>query len=50
MAEEAPTSVDLWSVLEEAAETVEGWEDWRREYEVDITEALPPPSRSAPRT
>jgi hypothetical protein len=35
MAEEE--SVDLWGVVEEAAETVEGWPEWRQRYDPDVT-------------
>jgi hypothetical protein len=28
--------VDLWSVLEEAEETVDAWPEWQRQYEADV--------------
>lgn len=28
--------VDLWGVLDEAEQTVQGWEAWRQEIEVDL--------------
>jgi hypothetical protein len=36
MAEAEPQAVDFWSELEEAAEMVEGWEEWRQRYEADV--------------
>ena len=36
MAEEAPKSVDFWSELEEAHQTVEQWPDWQQRYEADV--------------
>ena len=36
MSDEAPESVDLWDVLEEAEQTVERWPPWQRQYEADI--------------
>lgn len=39
MADEAPETVDLWGVLDEAEQTVEGWEAWRREYDADVWSA-----------
>jgi len=38
MAEAEPQAVDFWSELEEAAEMVEGWEEWRQRYEADVFE------------
>ncbi len=42
MADEAPQSVDFWSELEEAHQTVEQWPDWQQRYEVDVP--IPAPS------
>lgn len=36
MADEASKSVDFWSVLEEAKQTVESWPEWQQRYEADI--------------
>jgi hypothetical protein len=36
MSDEAPESVDLWDVLEEAEQTVQRWPPWQRQYEADI--------------
>jgi hypothetical protein len=36
MADEASKSVDFWSVLEEAKQTVESWPAWQQRYEADI--------------
>ena len=38
MADEAPQSqsVDFWSELEEAHQTVEQWPDWQQRYEADV--------------
>ena len=44
MADEAPQSVDFWSELEEAQQTVEQWPDWQQRYEADVHSALPVPS------
>ena len=38
MAEAEPQAVDFWSELEEAAEMVEGWEEWRQRYQADVFE------------
>ena len=38
MADEAPQSqsVDFWSELEEAHQTVEQWPEWQQRYEADV--------------
>jgi hypothetical protein len=36
MTEEVSQPVDLWSVLEEAEETVETWPEWQQQYEADV--------------
>ena len=36
MADEAPQSVDLWDVLDEAEQTVERWPSWQRQYDADV--------------
>lgn len=36
MAEAEAQPVDFWSELEEAAQVVEGWEEWQRRYEADV--------------
>ena len=36
MTEEVSQPVDLWSVLEEAEETVDTWPEWQRQYEADV--------------
>ena len=36
MADEASKSVDFWSVLEEAKQTVESWPEWQQRYEANI--------------
>ncbi len=36
MADEASKSVDFWSVLEDAKQTVESWPEWQQRYEADI--------------
>ncbi|HEY0160723.1 MAG TPA: hypothetical protein VGF28_25785 [Thermoanaerobaculia bacterium] len=36
MTAEAPQPVDLWSVLEEAEETVDAWPEWQQQYEADV--------------
>jgi hypothetical protein len=40
MADEAPQSVDFWSELEEAHQTVEQWPDWQQQYEADVDAEL----------
>ena len=49
MADEAPQSqsVDFWSELEEAQQTVEQWPDWQQRYDADV-ESLPVPRESRP--
>ena len=37
MAEAEPQAVDFWEELEEAAEMVEGWDEWRKRYEADVS-------------
>jgi hypothetical protein len=37
MAADERECVDLWSVLEDAEATVEGWPEWQREVEVCTT-------------
>jgi hypothetical protein len=34
--EEVPQPVDLWSVLEEAEETVDRWPEWQQRYDADV--------------
>lgn len=36
MADEGSEPVDIWDVLEEAEQTVEGWPDWQQRYEGDV--------------
>ena len=38
MADEAPQSqsVDFWSELEEAHQTVEQWPEWQQRYDADV--------------
>ncbi|HEV7922922.1 MAG TPA: hypothetical protein VGR02_19220 [Thermoanaerobaculia bacterium] len=35
MADEGSEPIDIWGVLEEARQTVEGWPDWQQRYEAD---------------
>lgn len=52
MADEAPQSqsVDFWSELEEAHQTVEQWPDWQQRYEADVNAEGPEPRKSTPVT
>jgi len=52
MADEAPQSVDFWSELEEAQQTVEQWPDWQQRYDADVHSESPTPIDSLwrPRT
>lgn len=36
MADEGSEPVDIWGVLEEAEQTVQGWPDWQQRYEGDV--------------
>jgi hypothetical protein len=36
MADEGSEPVDIWGVLEEAEQTVEGWPAWLRRYDADV--------------
>ncbi|HKO55694.1 MAG TPA: hypothetical protein VJ276_07425 [Thermoanaerobaculia bacterium] len=36
MADEGSEPVDLWGVLEEAEQTVEGWPPWQKRYDADV--------------
>ena len=48
MADEAPQpqSVDFWSELEEAHQTVEQWPEWQQRYEADVHSVIPVPLSS----
>ena len=48
MADEAPQSVDFWSELEEAQQTVEQWPDWQQRYDADVHGEGPVPRESRP--
>jgi hypothetical protein len=39
MAADERECVDLWSVLEDAETTVEGWPEWQRDVEADCYSA-----------
>ena len=36
MSDEAPDTVDLWDVLDEADEAVRRWPAWQQRYEADV--------------
>jgi hypothetical protein len=33
---EVPQPIDLWSVLDEAEQTVEHWPEWQQRYDADV--------------
>ena len=35
-AEDAAQDVDLWSVIDEAEETVEQWPSWQKQHDADV--------------
>ena len=36
MADEVPQSIDFWSELQEAQQTVENWPAWQQRYDADV--------------